>query len=118
MHYLYKQFQGKKKDILEVEIDRPTKVRVMTASEYKRYRNGRTFSFYGGMFDSSPVHFVLPHDGVWFAVVEKGGTYNAPGTVQASCKLHPPDRQVISSLAIDAPEHVRNAAIAEGASQE
>jgi hypothetical protein len=108
MQYLYKQFQAKKKEILEVEIDRPTKVRFMTAVEFKRYKNCRSFTFYGGTYDSSPIRFVIPHDAVWYVVVEKGSRYN-PLPVQAQCRVLQPDRQVLSSVAIDAPARVRDA---------
>ena len=33
MKFLYKKFQAKKKEIVEVRIDRPTKVRFMTAED-------------------------------------------------------------------------------------
>lgn len=108
MQYLYKQFQAKKKEIIEVEIDRPTKVRFLTAVEYKRYKNCRSFTFYGGTYDSSPVRFVIPHDAVWYVVVEKGSRYS-PVPVQARCRVLQPDRQVLSSVALDAPAHVRDA---------
>lgn len=108
MQYLYKQFQAKKKEVIEVEMDRPTKVRFMTATEFKRYKNCRTFTFYGGTFDSTPVRFVVPHDAVWYVVVEKGLRAEAI-PVKAQCRLLPPDRQIRSSVALDAPAHVRAA---------
>ncbi|MBV6405500.1 MAG: DUF1883 domain-containing protein [Flavobacteriales bacterium] len=108
MQYLYKQFQAKKKEVIEVEMDRPTKVRFMTATEFKRYKNCRTFTFYGGTFDSTPVRFVVPHDAVWYVVVEKGLRAEAI-PVKAQCRVLPPDRQIRSSVALDAPAHVRAA---------
>ncbi len=108
MLYLYKQFQAKKKEVIEVEMDRPTKVRFMTASEFKRYKNCRTFTFYGGTFDSTPVRFVVPHDAVWYVVVEKGLRAEA-APVKAQCRVLPPDRQIRNSVAVDAPAHVRAA---------
>ena len=80
----------------------------MTAVEYKRYKNCRSFTYYGGTFDSSPVRFVIPHDAVWYVVVEKGSRYS-PVRVQAQCRMLQPDRQVLSSVALDAPAHVRDA---------
>jgi hypothetical protein len=108
MRFLYKKFQAKKKEIVEVRIDRRTKVRFMTAVDFKRYKNGRSFNFFGGTFETSPVLFVLPYDSVWHVVVEKGTHYN-PIDMNAQCRILPPDRQVLSSVALDAPAHVREA---------
>lgn len=108
MKFLYKKFQAKKKEIIEVTIDRPTKVRFMTAVDFKRYKNGRSFNFFGGTFDGSTVHFVLPYDSVWHVVVEKGSHYE-PMELTAKCRVLPPDRQVLSTVALDAPAHVREA---------
>lgn len=109
MKFLHKQYQAKKKEIIEVELDRAAKVKFMTAMDFKQYKNGRTHKFYGGLFEESPVRFVLPHDAVWYAVVEKGTTAD-PQDVAASTKLMPPNRAVISSMAADAPQHVRKLA--------
>jgi hypothetical protein len=49
---------------------------------------------------------VVPFDSVWYVVVEKG-TYHAPMDVQTSVRVLPPDRQILSSIAADAPDHVR-----------
>lgn len=106
MRFLYKQFQAKKKEIIEVEIDQPTKVKFMTASEFKKYKKGKTHSFFGGRFEESPIRFVLPFDSMWNVVIEKG-SYHEPMQITASCRLMMPDRQVTSSIAADAPAHVR-----------
>ena len=106
MKFLHKQYQAKEKEIIEVELDRAAKVKFMTAMDFKQYKNGRSHKFYGGTFEESPVRFVLPHDAVWYAVVEKG-TSADPQDVTASTRLMLPNRAVISSMAADAPQHVR-----------
>lgn len=106
MRFLYKQTQAKKKEVFEVEIDRPAKVKFMTASEFKRYKNARTHSFYGGTFEETPIRFVVPFDSAWCVVIEKG-SYRAPVDIVAGVKLLPPDRNYLSSIAVDAPEHLR-----------
>ncbi|MBK7753155.1 MAG: DUF1883 domain-containing protein [Flavobacteriales bacterium] len=80
----------------------------MTAVDFKRYKNGRSFNFFGGTFEGSLVRFVLPYDSVWHVVVEKG-THYEPMDMNAQCRVLPPDRQVLSSVALDAPAHVREA---------
>lgn len=111
MKFLYKPFEAKRKEIIEVEIDKPTKVKFMTARDLKSYRQGKTYSYYGGLFEESPVRFVVPFDSVWNAVVEKG-TYAAPLDVHASCRLTHPNGLVRSSIAVDAPPEIRRFAAA------
>ncbi|MCB0787338.1 MAG: DUF1883 domain-containing protein [Flavobacteriales bacterium] len=102
MRYLYKQFQAKKKQVLEVDLDRSTRVKFMTAQEYRRYERARTHTFFGGSFEAGQVRFVVPFDSVWTAVVEKG-THAGPIEVNAACRLLPPDPDVRSTRPLDAP---------------
>ncbi len=110
MKFLFRSFEAKRKEIVEVEIDQPTKVKFMTARELKAYRMGKTYSYHGGTFEESPVRFVIPYDGQWTAVVEKG-TYREPVQVVALCRVLSPNSLVRSSIATDAPPEVRNFAI-------
>lgn len=117
MRFLFKQVQAKKKEIFEVEIDRSTKVKFMTASEFTRYKNARTHSFYGGTFEETPVRFVVPFDSVWYVVVEKG-TYHQPVDIAVQVRLLPPDRSYLSSVAVDAPAHLRGPELIESGDPE
>ncbi len=108
MKFLHKPFEAKRKEIIEVEIDKPTKVKFMTAREFSAYKKGRTHSYFGGQFEESPVRFVIPYDSIWTVVVEKG-TQRAPLDLHASCALVSPNSMVRSSIAVDAPAHVREA---------
>jgi hypothetical protein len=110
MKFLYQSFEAKRKEIIEVEIDRSTKVKYMTGRDLKAYRQGRTYSYHGGLFEESPVRFVVPYDSVWTVVVEKG-TYANPEEVHAQCKLLNPNSKVRSSIAVDAPPAVRDHAL-------
>jgi hypothetical protein len=112
MKFLHKQYQAKKKEFIEVELDRPARVKFMTAMEFKQYKNARTHTYFGGLYEESPVRFVVPHDALWYVVVEKGSTAE-PNPVAANTRLMPPNRGVVSSLAADAPQHVRALAEAE-----
>ena len=105
MKFLHQKFQGKKKEIVEVELSKPARVKFMTASEFKKYTGARTHTYFGGRFNKGTVRFVLPFDSVWTVVVEKG-TVSAPVDVKASCSLMPADRDARSTVAIDAPNHV------------
>lgn len=106
MKFLYKQFPAKKKDIIEVGIDRPAKVKFMTALDFSKYKKCRTHKYFGGHFAAGRVRFVLPFDAVWYAVVEQG-THFAPDPVRADANLLPPDRNALSTVALDAPAHVK-----------
>lgn len=110
MKFLFRPFEAKRKEIIEVEIDQPTKVKFMTARDLKAYRMGKTYSYHGGLFEESPVRFVIPFDGVWNAVVEKG-TYQQPMEVKANCRRLSPNGLVRSSIAVDAPPEVRQFAL-------
>jgi hypothetical protein len=112
MKFLYQSFEAKKKEIIEVEIDKSTKVKFMTGRDLKAYRQGRTYSFHGGLFEESPVRFVVPYDSVWTVVVEKG-TFAMPESIHASCKLLNPNNKVRSSIAVDAPQEIRDFALKE-----
>lgn len=113
MKFLHKTFELKKKEIIEVDIDVATKVKFMTGRDFKNYKLGKTYTYYGGFFEESPVRFVVPFEAVWNVVVEKG-TYKNPIEVHARCGVLPPNSTVRSTVASDAPEHVRLAEAAEG----
>jgi len=115
MKFLHKTFELKKKEIIEVDIDVAAKVKFMTGRDFKNYKLGKTHSYYGGMFDESPVRFVIPFESVWNVVVEKG-TFHNPVEVVAKCGVLPPNSTARSTVAIDAPEHVRLSEAAEAGS--
>ena len=106
MKFLHKVFEAKRKQIIEVEIDKPTKVKFMTGKEMKAYRMGKTHTYFGGRFEESPVRFVVPFDSNWNVVVEKG-TFAEPLDVHASCALLPPNGLVLTTVAVDAPPELR-----------
>jgi hypothetical protein len=108
MKFLYRTYEAKRKEIIEVEIDQPTRVKFMTARELKAYRKGKTHTFMGGLFEESPVRFVVPFDAQWNAVVEMG-SYAQPLELKASCRLMAPNGLVRTSIAADAPPSVRRA---------
>jgi hypothetical protein len=113
MKFLHKTYEAKKKEIIEVEIDKPTKVKFMTAKDYKAYTQARTYTYHGGTFEESPVRFVVPYDANWNVVVEKG-TLRNPVELNAACRLTMPNSTVRTSMAVDAPQHVKELAVAEG----
>lgn len=113
MKFLHKTFELKKREIIEVHIDKPTKVKFLTGRDMKSYKLGKTHNYFGGLFEESPVRFVVPYEAVWNVVVEKG-THREPIELTAQCGILAPNGTVRSSIAVDAPEHVRLAEAAEG----
>ena len=105
MKFLHKTFELKRREIIEVNIDVPTKVKFLTGQDMKAYKRGKTHSYYGGLFEESPVRFVVPFEAVWNVVVEKG-SYKEPLDVVSQCGVLAPNSTVRSSIAIDAPAHV------------
>jgi hypothetical protein len=61
----------------------------MTEVNFKKYKNGGTFKRLGGKYDKSPVEFVAPYDGTWYAVIEKGSHFN-PTNVTGSVEVLSP----------------------------
>jgi Domain of unknown function (DUF1883) len=112
MKFLHKTFELKKREIIEVHIDMPTKVKFMTGKDMKAYKQGKTHTYYGGTFEESPVRFVIPFEAVWNVVVEKG-TQREPLDVMARCHVIAPNATVRTSVAVDAPDHVRLAEASE-----
>ena len=108
MKFLHQTLEAQRSEIIEVEIDTPTKVKFMTGRQLKFYKLGKTHTYYGGMFEESPVRFVVPFDAKWTVVVEKG-THREPLEVHASVSLTPPNPMVTSTVASDAPPSVSNA---------
>lgn len=102
MKFLYNSIKGKKKQIVKVDFDTSTKVKLMTAFDHKKYKQGQTHRYRGGFFENGPVYFRLPSDGIWYVIVEKG-TYSQPKNVQASVELKAPDKSIKESFASDAP---------------
>lgn len=105
MRFLYKPFEAKKKQIIEVEINTSTKVKFMTGKEMKAYKLGQTHTYIGGMYEESPIRFVVPYDSVWNVVVEKG-THRQPLDVEAKCHLIAPNNSVRTSIPVDASQDV------------
>jgi hypothetical protein len=76
MRILQKPITAKKGQQIEVTFNRPTNVKLLSASEFRKYKRGKTHKYFGGWQETSPVMFTVPEDGVWHAVIEKGSFQN------------------------------------------
>lgn len=87
MRLLQKPFKNAKKgQTIEVTFDKPTNVKFMTATNFTKYKKGNTHTYYGGFQEESPVEFVIPKNGTWHAVIEKG-TFSKPLEVSGNAIL-------------------------------
>ena len=76
MKFLHKPIKAKAGDTIKVEFSRPTRVLLIYAGQFGRYKKGKTYEYRGGNSDQSPVEFNVPFEGIWHAVIEKGSFRN------------------------------------------
>jgi hypothetical protein len=97
MRFLHKPFSARAKDEIIVTFDAPTVVKLIHSSQFKNYKKGITYEYRGGQSDKSPVVFVVPFDGVWHAIIEKG-TYSKPLDVTGDAELRKPLPDTLNGL--------------------
>ncbi len=86
MRFLHQRLKLKRKQMIKVHFSEPTNVKLLSAPEFKKYKLGKTHTYYGGAHTNSPASFEIPYDGIWHAVIEKG-TYNNPIDVTGNVEL-------------------------------
>ena len=84
MKFLHADFWIGADDLVLVTLDRQANAMLLDDSSFLAYRQGRSFTYYGGWATQSPVQLRPPHYGHWHAVVDLGGH---GGTVRASMRL-------------------------------
>ena len=71
MKFLFRKYQAKKGEIIEVGVNTPAIVKFMTAAEFKKYAGSRTHTYFKGREADGTIRFSLPFDNIWHAVVEE-----------------------------------------------
>lgn len=61
-------------------------VLLLDSSNFSAYRNGRRYSYHGGLAKRSPVHLTIPRAGRWYVVVDMQGL---KGRTNASIRMLP-----------------------------
>lgn len=89
MKILKQAVKVKRGSRVKVSFSKPSTVFLMTEVNFKKYKDGSTFKRIGGAYDKSPVEFIAPYDGTWYAVIEKGSHFN-PSNVTGSVEVLPP----------------------------
>ncbi len=70
-----------------VTLKNQANVRLMTQSEFSKYRRGGAHRYIGGKVTRSPWSGVVPNSGHWYVAIDLGG-YS--GKVQSSVRVEPP----------------------------
>ena len=86
MKFLHQQLRLDKGQKVKVEFDTPTRILLMDENNFIKYKRGRTYTYFGGSFEDSPVAFEIPFKGVWHPVIEKG-TYKNPIEVKGTITI-------------------------------
>ena len=71
-------------------------VKLMDASNFTAYKNGRQHRYYGGLVTRSPHREVIPSDGHWYVTVDLAGQ-RAGARVNASVHVEPPPLPIARS---------------------
>lgn len=80
MNHLHYEVDLGPGDSVRVSLDRQANVLLMDDPNYRHYRSGRSYRYYGGLARVSPIRLRAPSPGRWHVVVDLGGY---PGTVRA-----------------------------------
>ena len=81
MKYLHRILKAKKGMHIKGHFSEPTKVLLLGDYHYKNYKEHRTYDYRGGHLEHSPQNFVIPNDGLWHVVIERGSYYNPKNIV-------------------------------------
>lgn len=74
---------------VKVTFNRPANIFLMTEVNFKKYKEGASHKRIGGWYDKAPVEFTAPYDGLWHAIIEKGGHFN-PEPITGSVEVLSP----------------------------
>ena len=77
----------KKGSRVTVTLKNQANVRLMTQSEFSKYKRGGAHRYIGGKVTRSPWSGVVPNTGHWYVAVDLGGY---AGKIQASVQVQPP----------------------------
>ena len=84
VNHLHSEFDLEKGDVVVVDLHGQANVVLMDATNYDDYQGGRSYRYFGGLAEKSPVRLPAPRSGHWHLVVDLGGY---PGTVRAGVRV-------------------------------
>lgn len=86
MKYLHRILKAKKGTHIKVHFSEPAKILLLGDFHYKNYKEHRTYDYRGGVTQKSPLLFVIPNDGLWHVVIERG-SYFHPKNIIANVEI-------------------------------
>jgi Domain of unknown function (DUF1883)/TIR domain len=88
MQYTFYELRNKERgEIVEVSLSgSAANVRLMDASNYQNYKNGRDHRYHGGLAKQSPIRISIPSSGTWYLTVDLQGLV---GSVKSSIRILP-----------------------------
>ncbi|BCH54482.1 DUF1883 domain-containing protein [Agrobacterium vitis] len=84
-HYDLKELRAG--TILEVQLNAINNVRLMTASNFQRFKEGLDYKYAGGVAKKAPVKIVVPEQAHWHLIVDMEGHH---GLAESSVKMVTP----------------------------
>jgi hypothetical protein len=84
MNYLRSEFDLEADDVVVVDLDGQANVLLMDRSNFDACQDRRSYRYYGGLAEKTPVRLVVPRTGHWHLVVDLGGY---AGTVKAGVRI-------------------------------
>ncbi|MFA7416187.1 MAG: DUF1883 domain-containing protein [Rhizobium sp.] len=70
--------------VIEVTLSAVNNVRLMTASNFQRFRETLDFKYLGGVAKKSPIRLTIPEGGHWHLIVDMEGHH---GLADSSVKM-------------------------------
>jgi hypothetical protein len=85
-HYDLKELRGG--TVLEISLSAINNVRLMTAPNFQRFKEGLDYKYAGGVAKKAPVKVVVPESAHWHLIVDMEGHH---GLAESSVKMvNPP----------------------------
>ncbi len=73
MQYLHYTLDLGSHDVVQVDLESPAYIRLLTEENYRDYREGKHYRYFGGMAESSPANIKPPNKGQWHLCIDLGG---------------------------------------------
>jgi hypothetical protein len=101
MEHLYSDLKTLKKGAtVQVTLANRANVRLMTSSEYSKFKRGQRHQYYGGQATKSPINLTVPRTGHWVLVLDLGGLR---GRIRYSVRVIPPPPGMLSPIREQSP---------------
>ncbi|MGN9161235.1 DUF1883 domain-containing protein [Clostridium sulfidigenes] len=84
MNFKYGDGNYNEGDVIVVKLDKQANVILLDPTNFSNFKNGRKYSYYGGLAKVSPFEIIVPRTGHWYLVVNLGGY---AGTVNYSVSV-------------------------------